>query len=75
MSRNLHSADGTRVEPHKELVRSFVDAWNTRDFERFGDLMEDNAVLHIGGVDVPCNPTGTRAIAEEWTKAFPDWHF
>ena len=22
-----------------------------------------------------CDPAGTRAIAEQWTSAFPDWHF
>ena len=24
---------------------------------------------------MPCDPSGTRAIAEEWTTAFPDWRF
>lgn len=63
------------TETNKDVVRSFVDAWNTRDFDRFTALMGDDAVLHVGGVDVPCSPAGTRAIAEEWTSAFPDWRF
>jgi hypothetical protein len=37
--------------------------------------MDDNAALHIAGGHVPCDPLGTRAIAEEWTMAFPDWRF
>ena len=75
MSSTVTSANANRLEPHKALIQAFVDAWNTRNFDRFGDLMGDNAVLHIAGMDVPCHPAGTRAIAEEWTKAFPDWHF
>ena len=52
-----------------------VDAWNSRDFGRFQTLMGEGAVLRIGGGVVPCDPAGTRAIAEEWTTAFPDWRF
>jgi C-1 hydroxylase len=63
------------VEANKAIVRSFIDAWNSRDFERFGELMGDGAVLHIAGGVVPCDPSGTRAIAIEWTAAFPDWRF
>ena len=37
--------------------------------------MADDAVLHVSGGDLSCNPAGTRAIAEEWTTAFPDWRF
>ena len=37
--------------------------------------MGEGAVLRIGGAVVPCDPSGTRAIVEEWTKAFPDWRF
>ncbi len=48
------------------VIRSFIDAWNTRDLDRFTALMGDHAVLHVGSVDIFCNPAGTRAIAEEW---------
>ena len=65
----------TEQATNKDIVRSFVDAWNTRDFRRFDALMGAGAVLHVGGVDVPCDPAATRAIAEEWTEAFPDWRF
>lgn len=60
---------------NKGLIQSFIDAWNTRDFDRFDSLMAPGAVLHIAGAEVPCDPDGTRAIAEEWTTAFPDWRF
>lgn len=60
---------------NKAVVRAFVDAWNTREFDRFDKLMGDHAVLRIGGDVVPCDPAATRAIAEEWTTAFPDWRF
>lgn len=63
------------TDTNKALIRLFVDAWNTRDFDRFTALMGDDAVLHVGGVTVSCNPAGTRAIAQEWTTAFPDWRF
>jgi predicted ester cyclase len=65
----------TDLDMNKNLVRSFIAAWNDREFDRFDDLMASRAILHIGGGDVPCDPAGTRAIAEEWTTAFPDWRF
>src|ERR687892_842746 len=37
--------------------------------------MATGAVLSVGGMTVPCDPQGTRATAEEWTTAFPDWRF
>jgi aspartyl-tRNA synthetase len=75
MPTTVTAVPATNLEPARGVIRSFIDAWNTRDFDRFGDLMADNAVLHIAGADIPCDPAGTRAIAEEWTTAFPDWHF
>ncbi|HKD97523.1 MAG TPA: ester cyclase [Micromonosporaceae bacterium] len=65
----------TGLETKKAVVRSFVEAWNTRDFDRFATLMGDDAVLHVAGGQVSCSPAGTRAIAQEWTTAFPDWRF
>jgi steroid delta-isomerase-like uncharacterized protein len=65
----------TDLNANKDLVRAFIAAWSDRDFDQFGDLMADAAVLHVGGTTVSCDPAGTRAIAEEWTTAFPDWRF
>jgi steroid delta-isomerase-like uncharacterized protein len=65
----------TSLDLNKDVVRAFIAAWNERRFNRFDELMGRDAKLHIGGVAVPCDPDGTRAIAEEWTTAFPDWKF
>ena len=62
-------------ETNKSVVRAFVAAWNDRDFDAFDRLMGEGAVLRVGGETVPCDPAGTRAIAEAWTTAFPDWRF
>ncbi len=63
------------ITANKELIRAFVTAWNDREFERFGQIMGEDAVLEVGGTTVPCDPAGTRAIAEAWSAAFPDWRF
>jgi C-1 hydroxylase len=75
MSSTLTPAAETALAANKAIIRSFVEAWNARDFDRFTTLMGHGAVLHIGAGAVPCDPAGTRAIAEQWTTAFPDWRF
>ena len=65
----------TDLEANKDIIRAFVAAWNDRDFGQFDTLMGDGAILHVGGMNVPCDPRGTRAIAHEWTTAFADWRF
>jgi predicted ester cyclase len=65
----------TALDANKDIVRAFVAAWNERDFDRFDTLMGPGATLSVGGITVPCDPAGTRAIAEQWTTAFPDWRF
>jgi len=65
----------TDLDANKSLIRAFVAAWNDREFDRFDALMGPGAVLTVGSMTVPCDPKGTRAIAEEWTTAFPDWRF
>ena len=63
------------LDANKEIVRGFVAAWNERDFIRFDHLMADDSILHVNGNDISCDPAATRAIAEDWTTAFPDWRF
>ena len=75
MSTTTAPTTGTDPAANKAVIRSFIDAWNGREFDRFGTIMGTDAVLHIGGADVSCDPAGTRAIAEQWTQAFPDWRF
>ncbi len=65
----------TDLDANKSIIRDFVAAWNERDFDRFDTLMADDAVLAVGGISISCDPAGTRAIASEWTTAFPDWQF
>jgi predicted ester cyclase len=65
----------TNLDANKDLIRSFVTAWNEREFDRFNTIMAERAKLFVGGMTVPCDPDGTRAIAKEWTTAFPDWSF
>ena len=63
------------LDANKDVIRSFVAAWNERGFDRFDTVMAAGATLTVSGMTVPCDPKGTRAIAEEWTEAFPDWRF
>ena len=63
------------LDENKAIVRAFVDAWNTKDFGRFDELMAEDAMLHVSGTTISCSPAATRAIAEYWTAAFRDWRF
>jgi C-1 hydroxylase len=63
------------VDENKAIVRSFVAAWNEKDFDRFDDLMAEDATLTVGGSTISCSPAATRAIAEYWVTAFPDYRF
>jgi predicted ester cyclase len=62
-------------EQNKVVVRSFVDAWNTKDLSRFDTLMATDAKLTVSGMVIHCDPVGTRAIAEHWLAGFPDYTF
>jgi len=63
------------LDENKAVVRSFVSAWNERDFDRFDDLMAEDAALTVGGSTISCSPAATRAIAEHWVSGFPDYRF
>ena len=60
---------------NKEIVRAFVEAWNSKDLDRFDDLMSEDCRLTVGGNTVSCSPASTRAIAEHWLAGFPDYRF
>jgi steroid delta-isomerase-like uncharacterized protein len=75
MSTAIDSTAEIDLDANKAVARSFVDAWNSRDFDRFDALMGEGAILHMAAGDLRCDPEATRAIAEEWTAAFPDWRF
>jgi steroid delta-isomerase-like uncharacterized protein len=63
------------LDDNKAVVRSFVEAWNEKDFGRFDDLMAEDATLTVGGSSISCSPSATRAIAEHWVAGFPDYRF
>ena len=52
------------------MVRAFVDAWNAKAFDRFDDLMADDARLTVGGATIDCSGPATRSIAEHWIGGF-----
>ena len=62
-------------ESNKDVVRSFVDAWNTKDLDRFDALMAESCQLTVGEATISCSPAATRAIAAQWIAAFPDYRF
>ena len=39
MSNTAESSAAAQLEANKAVIRSFVDAWNTRDFGRFQSLI------------------------------------
>jgi predicted ester cyclase len=63
------------AEANKSIVLSFIEAWNTKDFDRFDSLMAEDAQLTVGGSTISCSPAETRAIAEYWIAGFPDYRF
>ena len=63
------------TDANKAIVRAFVEAWNTKDFDRFDDLMAPDAQLTVGGSTISCSGPATRSIAEHWISGFPDYHF
>ena len=63
------------AEDNKAVVRSFVEAWNTKNLDLFDDLMAETCQLSVGGATISCSPDATRAIAEHWLAGFPDYHF
>src|SRR5262245_65446061 len=61
------------LDANKAVVRSFVAAWNEKDFDRFDGLMAEDAILTVGGSTISCSPAATRAIAGHWVRGFPGY--
>jgi len=38
-SHDDRTHEGTKIDTNKAVIRSFVDAWNTRDYDRFTSLI------------------------------------
>jgi predicted ester cyclase len=63
------------AEENKAVIRTFVEAWNSGDLERLGELMDEKCALTVGGQTFACGPSVTREIAAHWRNGFPDYHF
>jgi steroid delta-isomerase-like uncharacterized protein len=63
------------TETNKAVVRAYVEAWNTRDLDRFDDLMSADAQLTVGTTTFGCGPEQTRATVGQWVDGFPDYRF
>jgi ketosteroid isomerase-like protein len=60
---------------NKDLVRAFVDAWNTKNLDAIDDLMSETCELTVSGTTISASPAATRVIAEHWLAGFPDYRF
>jgi predicted ester cyclase len=63
------------IEANKAVIRAFVESWNSGDFERLGNLVDEACTLTVSGQTMSMGPSSTRQIAEYWRSAFPDWRF
>lgn len=67
---------GSEEEQNRELVLEFTEAWNEPDFERLGETITDDYVVHD---DIFFQPEpgleGTREMIEDFRTAFSDGTF
>jgi hypothetical protein len=70
MPTTLNSSADPQLVANKAIVRSFIDAWNTRDFDRFEVLKGEDAVLRIGGAVVSCDPRARAASLRSGRRRF-----
>src|SRR4051794_24588941 len=63
------------IEANKAVIRAFIDSWNSGDMDRLGGLMAEDGLLAVNEEAIPFSPASTRAIAEHWRGAFPDYRF
>jgi steroid delta-isomerase-like uncharacterized protein len=59
---------------HKTVVRTFVEAINRRDYDRFHEVFALDATITFSGATMPCHPDAARELAAGWVAVFPDWH-
>jgi predicted ester cyclase len=62
------------TKEQKAVVRTFVEAVNSRDYDRFGEVFAREATISFSGVTMPCHPDAARELAVGWVAVFPDWH-
>ncbi|HEX6516205.1 MAG TPA: ester cyclase [Nocardioidaceae bacterium] len=55
------------------LVRSLMEAWNERDFDKLADsIATDGKIVVVGSGQTFTGPDGSRAFDSMWADAFPD---
>lgn len=55
------------------LIRSLIEAWNQRDFDKIADSTAPDAkTVIVGSGQTFTGPDGSRAFDSMWADAFPD---
>jgi steroid delta-isomerase-like uncharacterized protein len=58
---------------NEDIVRTFYDAWNAREFERSAELMaDDGELVMVGTGQTFRGPDGVIEFSRMWADAFPD---
>lgn len=55
-----------------KIAREYIEAWNSRDFDRIEALVSDDAEIIDFDGSVGRGREGARAVAEMYATAFPD---
>jgi len=63
------------VEKNKALVRRLIEAWNTRNWAVFDEVMAPNCIDHYAPPDQKLGREGYREGQINITNAFPDIQF
>lgn len=58
---------------NKELLREVYAAIDRQDFDRLGELISEDAVLHFSGIPEPLGRDATFDLMREFYAAFPDY--
>ncbi|NIN69487.1 MAG: hypothetical protein GTO63_33345, partial [Anaerolineae bacterium] len=58
---------------NKELLREVYAAIDRQDFDRLGELISEDAVLHFTGIPEPLGRDATFDLMREFYAAFPDY--
>jgi len=63
------------VEKNKALVRRLIEAWNTRNWAVFDEVMASNCIDHYAPPSYKPGREGYREAEISFTNAFPDVQF
>jgi predicted ester cyclase len=53
-------------------VRSYSDAWNNRDFDKFSEALANGEIVLMGSGERLKGSEGARQFAQMWATGFPD---